>query len=374
MTLLRRILLVCLLARPMAASRAEAQSAPPRASADRSVAELSRLVAGLTTTPRVLVIGMHPDDDDTQLITWLSRAKHVETAYLSITRGEAGLNFGGSESGASLGAIRTQEVLAARRIDGAAQYFTRAFDFGSARNVDDVLKRWNRDSIVGDIVAVIRSFRPQVIVAMLADSVVSGDGQHQALEPFVVDAVASSIDARYPAEPFGIPWLVPRVYRPGKGFVIETDGYDRATGKTYAELAMESRAQHRSQGLRDVTAPKPTQIELRRLTTRSSDSTAADRSLFDGVDTTFISADSCRSGPGSRSWRSPPTRIPRAGCSTSSIRARLFHFSHESSRQRRRFDPRCPGAGIRRRRPHRRSCPQARASPASSTPTPRSTS
>ena len=153
--------------------RIDAQSPAPRASADQSALELSRLVRGLTTTARVLVVGMHPDDEDTQLITWLSRARNVETAYLSITRGEAGVNFGGSESGNSLGAIRTEEVLAARRIDGAEQYFTRAYDFGSARNESDVLKRWNRDSIVGDIVAVIRSFRPQVIVAMLPDSAVA---------------------------------------------------------------------------------------------------------------------------------------------------------------------------------------------------------
>lgn len=283
------ILLAAIVTAGLTAARLDAQSSAPPASADQSIAELSRLVAGLNTTARVLMIGMHPDDEDTELLTWLSRAKHVETAYLSITRGEAGMNFGGSESGNSLGAIRTQEVLAARRVDGASQYFTRAFDFGSARNVNDVLKRWNPDSIVGDIVAVIRSFRPQVIVAMLPDSVISGDGQHQALELFVAQAFLSSTNTRrYPVDPFGIPWLVSRIYRPGHGFVIETSGYDRATGKTFAELAMESRAQQRSQGLRDITQPKPPQIELRRLALKTGDSTANDRSLFDGIDTTFI--------------------------------------------------------------------------------------
>ena len=284
-----RLALLAAVAPWLAAQRIGAQSPAPRASADQSALELSRLVHGLTTTARVLVVGMHPDDEDTQLITWLSRARNVETAYLSITRGEAGVNFGGSESGNSLGAIRTEEVLAARRIDGAEQYFTRAYDFGSARNESDVLKRWNRDSIVGDIVAVIRSFRPQVIVAMLPDSAVAGDGQHQALELFVAQAyLASTNTGRFPVEPFGIPWLVSRIYRPGRGFTIETSGYDRVSGKTYAELAMESRAQHRSQGLRDLAQPRPTRIELRRLALKAGDSTAGDHSLFSGLDTSFV--------------------------------------------------------------------------------------
>lgn len=272
----------------LAATTIHAQTPALRASADQSAPELASLVRGLTTTARVLVIGMHPDDEDTQLITWLSRAKHVETAYLSITRGEAGDNVGGVESGNSLGAIRTQEVLAARRIDGAKQYYTRAYDFGSARNVDDVLKRWNRDSIVGDIVAVIRSFRPQVIVAMLPDSVKATDGQHQSLELFVAQAMLGSTSPRFPVDPFGVPWLVSRIYRPGAGLTLETAGYDAPYGKTYAELALESRAQHRSQGLRGITQPAPTQISLRRMELKAEDRNAHDASFFAGIDTTFI--------------------------------------------------------------------------------------
>ena len=152
-----RLLVLLAAAWCLASASSGAQSPAPPASPDQSAAELSHLVSGLTITPRVLLIGMHPDDENTQLITWLSRARHIESAYLSITRGEGGVNFGGSESGTSLGAIRTQEVLAARRIDGAKQFFTRAYDFGPARTVQDVMKYWARDSIVGDIVAVIRS-------------------------------------------------------------------------------------------------------------------------------------------------------------------------------------------------------------------------
>ena len=93
---------------PLMSCPIAAQRPDPPPSPDQSAAELHRLVSGLTVTARVLVIGMHPEDEDTELITWLARGHHVETAYLSITRGEAGPNYGGDESGSTLGAIRTQ--------------------------------------------------------------------------------------------------------------------------------------------------------------------------------------------------------------------------------------------------------------------------
>src|SRR5215212_8891253 len=119
---------------------------------DRGAARLHQLVAGLTVTPRVLIVGVHPDDDDAELMTWLARGRSVETAYLSLTRGEAGQNFAGGETGAVLGAVRTQELLAARRIDGGQLYFTSAFDFGVSKNADDAIKHWLREELVGDIV------------------------------------------------------------------------------------------------------------------------------------------------------------------------------------------------------------------------------
>src|SRR3954471_20487446 len=107
--------------------------AAPALAQDRGAARLQSLVDGITVTPRVLIIGVHPDDDDPQLMTWLARGHNVQTAYLSLTRGEAGQNFAGAETGGALGVIRTQELLASRRIDGGEQYFTRAIDFGISK-------------------------------------------------------------------------------------------------------------------------------------------------------------------------------------------------------------------------------------------------
>ena len=264
-----------------------AQSASVPLSPDQGAAELDRLVNGLTVTSRVLVIGMRPEDEDSQLITWLSRGHQVETAYLSVTRGEAGYNFGGSESGSSLGAIRTQEALAARRIDGAKQFFTRAYDFGFARDTTAVLKHWNRDSVVGDIVAVIRSFRPHVIVEMISDSLAAGDGQHQAFDQFLEWALLASDAARYGPTAFGAPWRPLKVYRYGPGLRVETAGYNRALGESYGEIALQSRVQQRSQGLLGATAARPSVVELSRVGPRIGVNLGVDQSFFGGIDTTF---------------------------------------------------------------------------------------
>src|SRR5689334_19470199 len=114
-------------------------------------AELGELVRGLGVNTRVLIIGAHPDDEDTYLISWLARGRHVETAYLSLTRGEGGQNLIGNELGYALGQIRTEELLAARRIDGGHQYFSRAVDFGFSKSATETAERWPRELILKDV-------------------------------------------------------------------------------------------------------------------------------------------------------------------------------------------------------------------------------
>ena len=262
-------------------------------SQERSVVRLQELLNGLTVTPRVLVIGAHPDDDDPQLIAWLARGHNVETGYLSLTRGEAGDNFVGIEGGTSLGAVRTMESMAARRVDGGISFFGRAFDFGIAKTAPLTFKRWPAGALVTDLLRVIRSFRPHVIVLPYPDSVVDGNGQHEAIGVLVRSAFEAAADSvHFPASAFGIPWVPQKLYRYGNGITIDAAAYDPLLGKSYAELGMESRAFHRSQGLAGLTAPKRRSqllIHLTRVDAKSGRPSASvsDSSFFDGIDTSF---------------------------------------------------------------------------------------
>src|SRR5262245_4639514 len=134
----------------------------PLAAQDSSAAVLKQALAGLSVSARVLMVGAHPDDENTQLLTFLARGRHVETAYLSLTRGDGGQNAIGNQLGNGLGAIRTEELLAARRLDGAHQFFTRAYDFGFSKTAEETLKHWPRDSVLRDGITVIRAFRAHV--------------------------------------------------------------------------------------------------------------------------------------------------------------------------------------------------------------------
>ena len=115
----------------------------------------------------VLYVAAHPDDENTRLLSWLANAKHLRAGYLALTRGDGGQNLIGSEKSELLGVIRTQELLAARRTDGAEQFFSRAVDFGYSKNPEETLEKWGKDAVLSDVVWVIRKFRPDIIITRL---------------------------------------------------------------------------------------------------------------------------------------------------------------------------------------------------------------
>ena len=254
---------------------------------------LDQRIRGLTVTARVLLIGAHPDDEDTRLITWLSRGRSVETAYLSLTRGENGLNVAGFEAGDGLGAVRTAEVLEARRIDGAQQFFTRAFDFGYSRTAEETFKHWPHDAVLADVVTVVRAFRPHVIIARYTGTPEDGDGHHEASALLARKAFDVAGDtAMFPVARHGFPWSPLALYGPGSGLTIDVGGFDPVSGRTWTAIATESRAVHRTQGYPDSLLRGTSDgrhLTLARIATIASDSMPArtEASLFDGIDTTF---------------------------------------------------------------------------------------
>lgn len=240
---------------------------------------------------RVLVIGAHPDDEDSQLISWLQRGGNAETAYLSLTRGDGGQNLIGNELGEALGVIRSEELLAARRVDGAHQYFTRAYDFGFSKSAEETYKHWPKDSLLNDVVKIVRAFRPQIILAIFSGTPRDGHGQHQVSAMLAKEAYESSGDTRrFPESEFGPAWTVSKFYRDA-WFInqptlrINVGEYDPALGKSYAEIAGESRSQHKSQGFGTLQPKGVVWASVMRDATRVNADTPAnnEKSIFDGI-------------------------------------------------------------------------------------------
>lgn len=244
---------------------------------------------------RVLWIAAHPDDEDTQLITWLSRSGRAETAYLSLNRGDGGQNLIGNELGEQLGIIRTEELLAARRIDGAHQYFTRAYDFGFSKTAAETYTHWPKDSILGDMVTVIRAFRPHVIMTTFSGTPRDGHGHHQVSAILAKEAyeTAAMDTVHFPTRVYGQAWTPLKFYRlarfspEGTATIrINVGEYNPALGKSYSEIASESRSQHKSQGFGTLQRKGVVWDILRREATRVNASTpaASERSVFDGLE------------------------------------------------------------------------------------------
>ncbi|NUQ21206.1 MAG: hypothetical protein HOQ09_09625 [Gemmatimonadaceae bacterium] len=266
-------------------------------SQERGATALRELTDGLSSTVRVLVIGAHPDDEDTQLITWLARGHRVETAYLSLTRGDGGQNLLGNELGEALGAIRTEELLAARRIDGAEQYFGRAYDFGFSKNAQEAFAHWPHDTLLKDVLTVVREFKPHVIISVFSGTPRDGHGQHQvagilAREAFDLAADTVKWPARRTDGRGG--WNVLKFYRSARfnlaepTLTMDVGEYSPLLGRSYGEIAAESRSQHKSQAFGTLQRKGPIMDGVRLEATHISGfSGAGEKTLFDGIDTTW---------------------------------------------------------------------------------------
>src|SRR6266404_4227971 len=169
--------------------------------------EIRQELDRLNSLGSVMMIGAHPDDENTALLAYFSRGRHMRTAYLSLTRGEGGQNLIGSEQGDALGIIRTQELLAARRIDGGEQFFTRAIDFGFSKTAEETFTKWPREKVLSDIVWDIRRFRPDVIVLRFSGTPRDGHGQHQVSAILGKEAFSVAADpAKFPEQ---LQWVQP---------------------------------------------------------------------------------------------------------------------------------------------------------------------
>lgn len=229
-------------------------------------AEIQLALERLNVTGSALMIAAHPDDENTALLAWLARGRKVRTGYLSLTRGEGGQNVIGSEQGRLLGQIRTQELLAARRIDGAEQYFSRAVDFGFSKTAEETLAKWDRKAVLGDAVWVIRKFRPDVILLRFSGTPRDGHGQHQASAILGKEAFLAAADPKeFPEQLTEVqPWQAKRLLFNVLSFTREqeqqasqipnriafdTGEYDPVLGYSFSEIAGVSRSQHRSQAM-----------------------------------------------------------------------------------------------------------------------------
>ncbi len=262
----------------------------------RDAAELQLALRKLANVGGALYVAAHPDDENTAMLAWLANERLYRTAYLSITRGDGGQNLIGEEKGALLGVIRTQELLAARRIDGAEQMFTRAIDFGFSKSADETLRIWGHDDVLADVVWAIRKFQPDVIITRFPPTAEAGHGQHAASAILAEEAfVAAGDPTKFPEQlRYVQPWRAKRIFwnrfswqpiKPDDPSVasslrVDLGTYNKLLGRAYTEIAAESRSQHKSQGF--GSAERRGSI-INYFDLRAGEPARTD--LFEGVDT-----------------------------------------------------------------------------------------
>lgn len=216
----------------------------------------------------VLYVAAHPDDENTQLITYFSRGRGYRTAYLSLTRGDGGQNVLGPEFGEELGVIRTQELLAARGVDGGQQFFTRAIDFGFSKDYREALRIWDRQQVLADVVRVIRTFQPDVIITRFSPQPGGTHGHHTASAVLAIEAFQAAGDPKaFPDQlDYLKPWQAKRILLNAPNFGrtaepspeadvlhLNADGEDPVTGESFSQLAARSRSMHKTQGFGNFT-------------------------------------------------------------------------------------------------------------------------
>jgi len=265
---------------------------------DRGAGALSRQLQRLQTTASVLHTGAHPDDEDSALIAFHARHDHARAAYLSLTRGAGGQNIIGTEQSELLGVIRTEELLQARRLDGASQFFTRAVDFGFSKQREEGARLWDEEALLGDMVRVIRTFRPMVIYSRWNGTASDGHGHHQFAGYLTPLALAAAADpARFPEQiDAGLhPWQASKLYfgernnssiDSTKVLATDTGKIDPIAGRSYFQIGMRGRSQQKSQQMGSLELHGP-QSSLLRLVNSNVDTLISESDIFGGIDTSL---------------------------------------------------------------------------------------
>jgi LmbE family N-acetylglucosaminyl deacetylase len=230
--------------------------------AQKPSAEILAQIKKLKSVGSVLYIAAHPDDENNSFLPYLTKQRMLRTAYLSLTRGDGGQNLIGKEQGVELGMIRTQELLAARRIDGAEQYFSTAYEFGFSKSSEEALRIWDHEKVLSDAVLVIRKFQPDIIITRFPRDARAGHGHHSASAIIANEAYRAAADPTKFPDQFKlglVPWKAKRILwntfnfgtvntTNDKQLKLEVGGFNALLGKSYGEIGAEARTMHKSQG------------------------------------------------------------------------------------------------------------------------------
>ncbi len=243
----------------------------------------------------VLYVAAHPDDENTRLLSYFAQEKGYRTGYLSLTRGDGGQNLIGKEQGELLGVLRTQELLAARRIDGAEQFFSRAYDFGYSKTPEETFEFWGKEKILSDVVWVIRNFKPDVIITRFPTTGEGGHGHHTASAILAGEAFEAAADPkRFPEQlKYVQVWQAKRLFWNTFNFgttnttaedqlQFDVGAYNPLTGLSIGEIAAKSRTSHKSQGF-GSSGSRGSQIEY----LKYIKGWKANKTPFDSISTTI---------------------------------------------------------------------------------------